>query len=695
MSSTASPSNAFRADIQGLRAVAVTLVLLYHLWPALVPGGYVGVDVFFVISGYLITGMLVREAERTDRVSLARFYARRIARLLPAATATLLVVGIVSFAILPRLRWQNTATEVTASTFYLENWLLIVKSVDYLASASTASPVQHFWSLSVEEQFYIVWPFVILAALWLSRRSGWPRRRVLWTALLALALASLACSVIGTARTPTPAYFSSVTRFWELALGGLLYLWQPTPRATCSRQDRLVWPGLLAIAASAAWYSDLTAFPGHAALLPTLGAAAVIHGGASAAPGYNSSVLRSRPLVYLGGISYSLYLWHWPIIVLYHVGNDAGIGVRQGIAILALSIVVAHFSKRFIEDPIRESRPLRNHAWRSFALGAGTALACTALATTLYARGTPSALDIEALPRTDYPGALALAPGFVLKPAPFRPTPLGAARDRGRVYGGHGTKRCIQDAEVTAAMECEYGPRDAAVTVALVGDSLAAHWDPAFELLAETRGWRVLEYMKHSCAFADVTVYYSGFGRDFTECDEWNQAVLRRLLLIRPDVVVVSQSAGHRLTGRDISASIPVIAQGLRRTWHELSRAGIEIAVMRHTPVQSRSVLECLSSADASIEKCSATRERALVGGPMDVAARDNPEVRLIDMTDQFCSAPLCPVVIGNVLVYSDGHHLTATYARTLAPMLEARLAEQIPLLRRKPFSSAARIPQD
>ena len=681
MSSLAPTSNAFRADIQGLRAVAVMAVLLYHLWPALVPGGYIGVDVFFVISGYLITGMLVREAERTDRVSLARFYARRIARLVPAATATLLVVGLVSFAILPRLRWQNTAAEITASTFYVENWLLIRKSVDYLASASTASPVQHFWSLSVEEQFYIVWPLVILAVVWLSRRNGWPRRRVLWTALLAIALASLACSVIGTARMPTPAYFSSVTRFWELALGGLLCLWQPAPRATRSRQDRLVWPGLLAIAVSAAWYSDLTAFPGHAALLPTLGAAAVIHGGANAEPGDNSSGLRSRPLLYLGGISYSLYLWHWPIIVLYHVGNDAGIGVGQGIAILALSIVVAHFSKRFIEDPIRDSRPLRTHTC-SFALGAGTVLACAALAARLHMRGAPSALEIEALPATDYPGALALAPGFVLRPAPVRPTPLGAARDRGRAYGGHGTTRCIQDADGTEAMECEYGPRDAGVTVALVGDSLAAHWEPAFERMADTRGWRVLGYMKDSCAFADVTVYYRGFGRDFTECDEWKQAVLRRLLLIRPNVVVVSQSGRHHLTGRDISASIPVIAQGLRRTWHELSRAGIEIAVMRHTPLQSASVLECLSSADASTEKCSATRERALVGGPIDMAARDNPEVHLIDMTDQFCSALLCPVVIGNVLVYSDAHHLTATYARTLAPMLEARLAEQIPLLR-------------
>ncbi|HTE49586.1 MAG TPA: acyltransferase family protein [Kofleriaceae bacterium] len=681
-SSPASATEGFRADIQGLRAVAVLLVLLYHLWPAAVPGGYVGVDVFFVISGYLITGMLVREAERSDRVSLSGFYVRRMGRLLPAATATLVVVAVLSFALLPPLRWQDTAAEIAASTFYFENWLLIGKSVDYLASASAASPVQHFWSLSVEEQFYIVWPLVILAALWLARRTGWPRRRVLWAALLILAAASLACSIIATARMPVPAYFSSATRFWELALGGLLCLWLREPGAARSGQDHLVWPGLLAIAVSAAWYSDLTEFPGYAALLPTLGAAAVIHAGASARPGLGSGLLGLRPLRYLGGISYSLYLWHWPLILFYQVRTGAGLGVGEGLAILVVSIVLAHLSKKLIEDPIRGARSLRSPAWRTFAMGGGAAAVSAALAAALYVRGAPSDVELEEVPSADHPGALALARGYKLKPAPIIPTPLDAFHDRGHAYGGHGAQRCIQNAKGSGVLVCHYGPRDARVTIALVGDSHAANWEPAFERLAVTRGWHVIGYIKDSCAFADVTIFYRGFGRGYTECDEWRETVLRRLLANKPDLVVVAQYPRHALTAeRDLKTSVPVIVEGLRRTWHELARAGIPVAVMRHTPIQSDRVLECMSAENPSVKECSARRRRALTGGPLDQAARDNPDVRLIDMTDQFCGKRRCPVVIGNILVYRDGSHITATYSRTLAAALEARLVAQFPSL--------------
>ena len=288
-----------RPEIQALRALAVGLVVVYHLWPDAVPGGFIGVDVFFVISGFLITALLLREIERTGAVSLSAFWARRARRILPAALVTVFACGLVMAAVVPMSLWPQWLDEMRASTLYVQNWQLASDAVDYFAIAEhTPSPVQHFWSLSVEEQFYLLWPVVLLA----TARN----RRALVGGMAVLTVLSLAYSLFATATNPAAAYFVTPARAWEFGAGGLL-----AAAGAASRPSRLLcFAGLTAIVAGAFAFSVATPFPGWAALVPVLGAMAVIRAGAA------SRALAVRPLQFLGDISYSLYLWHWPLIVL-------------------------------------------------------------------------------------------------------------------------------------------------------------------------------------------------------------------------------------------------------------------------------------------------------------------------------------------------------------------------------------------
>ncbi|HEY0700376.1 MAG TPA: acyltransferase, partial [Micromonospora sp.] len=316
----ASTRRSFRGDIEGMRALAVILVLVGHAAPGLLPGGFVGVDVFFVISGFLITGLLVEELDRTGRISLAGFYARRARRLLPAAALVGLVSLLLAVLFLPKVRWADTGWDAVASALYAMNWRLAEQAVDYLAADNSASILQHYWSLAVEEQFYLLWPLllVVFAGGW--RRPGHPRRRLrpmlLVAALVVVAVPSFVWSVVLTQTDPARAYFVSTTRLWELALGGGLALAgarlrrMPAPVAA-----GVAWASVAAILAAAALLAPDHAFPGYLALLPTLGAAAVIAGGLVPGGAGPERVLGLRPLRATGAVSYSLYLWHWPVLV--------------------------------------------------------------------------------------------------------------------------------------------------------------------------------------------------------------------------------------------------------------------------------------------------------------------------------------------------------------------------------------------
>ncbi|MGB7449421.1 MAG: acyltransferase, partial [Ornithinimicrobium sp.] len=353
----------YRPDIEGMRAVAIGLVLWYHAGLPFLPGGFVGVDVFFVISGFLITGLLIKELELQGRISLPRFYARRAKRLLPATAVVLVATAALTWLTQPVVQWRAFGVDIVGAALYIVNWVLAGRAVDYLAEDVGVSPVQHFWSLAVEEQFYIVWPLLlILVGWWVAKRPGARLRPVMLAGILVVIVPSFVWSVYQTGANPERAFFVTTTRLWELGVGAFVAIgstvWTRVPRLVAIP---LGWLGLGAVVLSGMMVSAETAWPGYAALLPTLGSAAVIVAGFTSGPAGPAGLLGLRPAVWVGGLSYSLYLWHWPLLISAEA-QWGELSAVQGLAVAVSSAVPAYLSYRFVENPLRFAKPLsRSH----------------------------------------------------------------------------------------------------------------------------------------------------------------------------------------------------------------------------------------------------------------------------------------------------------------------------------------------
>jgi peptidoglycan/LPS O-acetylase OafA/YrhL len=655
------PERSHRPEIQGLRAVAVGLVLLFHIWPETVPGGYVGVDVFFVISGFLITGLLARAAARGDLL-LIDFYSRRVRRLMPAATLVLIVTFVGTLLFLPATRWFETTTQIAASALYIQNWVLAWQSVDYLAADSVASPVQHFWSLAIEEQFYLVWPLLMLMAIAASQRAGWQAHRIFFLTLAIVFVASLAASIWLTPEDPGQAYFVTHTRIWELALGGLLAL--SIHRINPGSALRFVMmAGLAAIIFSAFAYSAETAFPGYTALMPTLGTALVIIAGdvrLGRLPGLSTPLL-----AYIGDRSYSIYLWHWPIIVFYLVGRD-GIGVMEGVGLIAISILAAHLTYSYVEEPFRHPKGRREV--RPLIYGFASVGLCV-----VAAGAFQHVLSMGS--GRDAPGAMALAdPLYDWRTERLEVVTPSLWKVRDDVSQAYAA-RCFQNTPGTEVQACEYGVEGQGPTVVIVGDSHAVSWFPALEEMAGRGSAHVLGVAKSSCAFALQPVYSTRLRGPYEACAEWSQNVVEWLSDVRPDLVLVAQSSNHRLGPRHGDP------RELANVFAEAHRAvldlGIPLRPLRSTPWQATEPTECLSTERDWINACVTTRSDALRHDPIILAAQ-GLDIPFINTAQWFCTNDTCPPVIGGVIVYRDTNHFTATYARTLSMMLEAEITKTL-----------------
>ncbi|GGM22028.1 acyltransferase [Micromonospora sonchi] len=674
------PRSAFRPDIEGLRALAVLLVVLWHADAPLFSGGFVGVDVFFVISGYLITRGVALEVAERGRLSLSRFYARRAKRLLPSAGLVLLAALVLTYLVLPDIRWRDTAWDVVTSALYVVNWRFAEQAVDYLAAEQAPSIVQHYWSLAVEEQFYLVWPLLLVAVAWWARRHGSTRSSFRAGALVAvgvLGLISFAWSVFLVETDPGRAYFATTGRIWELAVGALLAL--APLRLPAAVAPVLGWAGVAAVAGSAVLVDTSSPFPGLLALPATIGTALVIAAGPTHRYG-PVAMLRLRPLQFLGGISYTLYLWHWPLLVVFTVGTDDP-GVAAPVAAVALAILLAYLTSRLVERPIWHSRKLSVRPRAALAVG----LACTVLsgwggvifqfATAPDRHGTPTVLGA--------PGAAALAPGNDQAGAPVDhaplivPDPLAARDDLPTVYADE----CHAGQTETKVRRCTYGGTAPTATVVLIGDSHAAQWVPALQSIGERRNWKLVSYTKSSCPYFDVQVADGAEPND--SCVTWNRAVRQAVADDRPDLIVTSSfdySAyrdGDMLRGPESQA---VLVESMRRTWLELTSVA-PVVVLRDSPAPGIDIADCVSGNRTRLARCAVPRVEALAGiGPLQVEAAKGAEgVHLIDLTDAICPADRCAAVIGSVLVYRDAHHLTATYAQTLAPRLDEQLQAVAP----------------
>ncbi len=669
----------FRPDIQGLRALAVALVVIYHLYPSLLPGGFVGVDVFFVISGFLITGHLWRGYQRTGTVGLLDFWGRRARRLLPAAVLVLVVTWVVSRLVLPAPRLADTATQIRASALYFQNWQLAHDAVDYLTAQDPASPVQHFWSLSVEEQFYLLWPLLFLVAGFTARRRGGRSGRVVIAGLTSVVVVgSLAYSVWETRVDPKAAYFVTTTRMWELGLGGLLALLPGQPQRWLARQGWLGWVGLAMVIASPFALSGTTAFPGAVALLPVMGAVLLIAGGSAVGRHGPAPLMSARPMVFLGGISYALYLWHWPVIDLYTAWRGTAPDALSGAGLVVVSVLLAWLTKIVVEDRVRLSALLAGHSWRSVSTALAVALPVALVS--VYIAGEPGQWDGKLGP--GYPGAAVLAAGQVttVKAKPVLP-PLNDLRADVPEYWQQG---CL-DGGNAPPKECVYGDTtNPKLTVALVGDSVAGNWFPALQKIALQQHWKLVTEMRATCTWTATMTINTMNGTPFTVCHQWGVAVLHDLITtIRPDVVITSDlpntgSTTHPKAGPQGYADI---GAGMAEYWTQLEDHGISVVPIQETPVMGYTVPDCVATYGASSAKCDVPVAKAIVQDPPTVyATRDMAgKVKEIDMNDFICEQTRCRAVVGNVLVYFDGHHLTASYSETMAPYLKPRLLASSP----------------
>jgi peptidoglycan/LPS O-acetylase OafA/YrhL len=665
--------------VEGLRAVAVVAVLLYHAGVPFAGGGYVGVDVFFVISGFLITGLLVREVEKTGTLSLARFYSRRAKRLLPLTVVVLAVVAVLSWGLFDPVRMEEVSFGIVAAGLYFMNWLLAARAADYFAAGLEASPVQHFWTLAVEEQFYLVWPVLILAVAWWSRRTGRGLRPVLAAAFAAVALSSLAYSVYSTQAQAGAAYFSTLTRGWELALGGLLALVPASrfgllPRAAAGV---MAATGLAAIAFATLRFDDDTLFPGHAALVPTLGTAAIIAAGFAKTTAGPSRLLALGPVRHVGRISYSWYLWHWPpLVFVAAVWGD--LSPLEGVGVLAASYVPAHLTNRLVEKPFLHSETLSRFPRKALALGGACTATSVALGLGLLAL-TPT---VPEAPEDRVAGAAALRGDYSLQKSAkaVNPTPREAEKkeNRPRMYADG----CHLDLEETKSPACVYGNPSSDTIVVLFGDSHAMQWFPALEKLAKERDWRLLGFSKSACPPAEISVYSTGLRREYRECEEWRERTLGRIVREEnPDLIVTSMLNRYRARedgkGLPTDQSNEAVVEGYVSTLEELRSSGAPVAVIEDVPRPNKDVPECVSQSLDRLRDCAFPREKALGEPRVNVLAAEEVEgTSLIDPTPMVCPKERCPAVIGDVLVYRNGAHLTRTYVDSLTPWLGEQLPE-------------------
>ncbi|MEO8687691.1 MAG: acyltransferase family protein [Solirubrobacteraceae bacterium] len=663
-------SREVRPEIQALRAIAVLLVLVYHLWPSSIPGGFIGVDVFFAISGFLITSHLMREVDRRGTISLPAFWARRARRLLPAALVVLLFSAVATILIVPITRWEQYFGDLRASTVYGQNWHLASVAVDYFASENEPSPVQHYWSLSAEEQFYAVWPVLIVFAIAIRTK-----RSSVAAVLSIVTAASLAYSIRHTGTNPAAAYFITPTRGWEFGAGGLLALLPQGPRSGVLVPSGLAWIGLIAIVLAAfAYTAGTTPFPGHAALLPVLGALAVMRAGAPAGAGSPAPLLKLPPVQFVGDISYSVYLWHWPLLILapYVVGR---VGTDTRIGILVLTLLAAWLTKLLIEDPVRTGG-LLTHRKPRFTFAAAVAGMAVVLA--VSAAGAAAARtkgEPGPIPRSKCFGAAARDPLRPCRDPTLRltvvPTPLQAKRPPKLpctvIFSLVGKRVCAIGASAAKATR----------TVALIGDSHAGHWRLAVVGIARKKGWRVLAIGHAGCPFSKATKLLPE--PDRSHCLKWKRAVFAWFGK-HPEVktVFVSQfSHGTGVATRPGQDQFGAQASGYAGAWNALPASVEQIVVIRDTPHTRGDTDNCVQGAIDSRRPagpaCAVPRREALVRDPAAVAAArmNSPRVRVADLTPFFCDRQKCYPVVGGALVYKDATHLTQVYSASLAPYLQ------------------------
>ena len=679
-----------RLDIQGLRAVAVLAVIGSHAGLPFLRGGYVGVDVFFVLSGFLITGLLVREADRTGRVSLGGFYARRARRILPAATLVLVVVMAVSAIQLSYSAVERVTTDAGWAAAFLANVHFALLGTDYFSQGLPPSPLQHYWSLSVEEQFYLVWPSLLALLLLLRRRRtprGAPARRP-WSTVVgvaaALCVASFIWGLLLTRTDATDAYFSSFARAWELGAGMLLALCATRLTTLPVRlRHTLSVGGLAAIAYAAIVFDGATPFPGYHALVPVLGTVAVLAAGIGSEAVGLGRLLAVRPLTWIGDLSYSLYLWHWPVLVLAAQMTGPGRSRTETTLLLLLILLLSAASYYVIENPIRRNRWLSGRQRRGLALWplallivAGAVLGARAEAGHKLRSHLDDNRQYAGLRDLDVPVHDELAASLALAdagaPIAF---PLEDLDDVDALAHDLWNYRytCWVSHDSSKAKTCPVGDPDADRSMVVVGDSHIGQWLPAFDALGRSEGYQVIPFIKYGCVPYDVETVTNGQSRNYTECADFRDWVVEQIGGIAPDVVYVGSRGLPRNMTVPVEERPTAWAEGIRSFVERVRLVSPDVRIVSDVSVLRFDPIDCLTDTTSTMATCTSREDKRILQAnriTRDTAATEGAPY--LDVTDLACIERRCPAFAGGRMLYANADHLSMDWVEHVTPEFEA-----------------------
>jgi Predicted acyltransferases len=635
----------YRKDIQGLRAVAILLVITAHAKIPGFEGGFIGVDVFFVISGYLITGLLVKELTSNNRINFLEFYARRLKRLLPALALVVIASAFLAYRLLPSAEQLPQAISAASAIFWVSNLQFAFQDLDYFDSQAEQNIYLHTWSLGVEEQFYLVWPILLTLVFWAAKGSRSPQT-VLIRVLAIIGATSLVACIWQTSQDARLSFYLMPFRAWQFSFGSLAFLL--ADRIALSKRAASIASisGLFLIITCAAFLLHSIPYPGIAATIPTIGTTLLLIAGKSNNGGVIAKLLESRLAQGVGNISYSWYLWHWPVLSIGFIFLSSH-KLTSSIFLILTSWILAVLTYHLLENPIRKHKKLVNfNGWQIIV-----ALALMALVNVGAIRWFNQANNqLEKSPPDIYTKAKADMP----------------------IIYGMGCDDWYQSADIKL---CSFGNENAENVVAIIGDSIGLQWFPALHKIYNKPNWRILVATKSACPMVDEDFYYQRIGRKYTECSQWRAGLMETLKQLKPNIIILGSAETYDFTAEQWK-------RGTERVLRQISQSTSNAYVIRATPGLPFDGLQCLAalqkSENSNSQNCAAsiTRSQSDAWTSIRDVANRLPNVFTIDLNDEVCPEGICQAELRGIVVYRDSIHLTSTFIESLAEGLELKINE-------------------